>query len=129
MLFRSIHLTLTLRNLIKTHKPINLENIKTHQNNSKFKLGKRENHKKQTLGLWLMAAPVCFQAPCTASATSLAVSFGVWCGGGLGRQRTAQPQRRKQRAWRELFLLQNCSALVIYVVVVEVRREGSRGMV
>ena len=30
---------------------------------------------------------------------------GVWCGGGLGKQRMAQPQRRKQRARRELFLL------------------------
>ena len=32
-------------------------------------------------------APVCFQAPSTAPATSVAVSFGVWCGGGLGKQR------------------------------------------
>ena len=84
-----------------THKPRKQKN----QNNSKSKLGKRENHEKQTLGPWLTAAPVCFQAPRTAPATSVAVSFGVWCGGGLGKQRTAQPQRRKQRARRELFLL------------------------
>ena len=34
-----------------------------------------------------MAAPVCFQAPSIAPATSVAVSFDVWCGGGLGKQR------------------------------------------
>ena len=51
----------------------------------------------------------------------------MWCGGGLGKQRTAQPQRRKQRAQQELFLLRNRSAPAIYVAVVEVRREGSRG--
>ena len=34
-----------------------------------------------------MAALVCFQAPRTAPVTSVAVSFGVWCGGGLGKQR------------------------------------------
>ena len=54
----------------------------------------------------------------------MAVSSDVWCGGGLGKQRTAQPQRRKQRARRELFLLQNRSAPAICVAVVEVRREG-----
>ena len=61
------------------------------QNNSKSKLGKRENHEKETFGSWLTAAPVCFQTPRTALATSVAVSFGVWCGGGLEKQRTAQP--------------------------------------
>ena len=33
------------------------------------------------------AKQVCFRAPCTALATSVTVSFGVWCGGGLGKQR------------------------------------------
>ena len=74
-----------------------------------------------------MAAPVCFQAPSIAPATSVAVSFGVWCGGGLGKQRTAQPQKRNQWARRELFLLQNRSAPAICVAVVKVWREGSRG--
>ena len=58
-------------------KPINPEKP---INNSKSKLGKRANHEKQTFGSWLTAAPVCFQAPRTAPATSMAVSFGVWCG-------------------------------------------------
>ena len=116
-----------ISSIIHPKKPINPKNRKTHQNNSKSKLGKRENHEKQTLGLLLMAAPVCFQAPRTAIATSVAVSFGVWCGGGLGKQRMAQPQRRKQRAQRELFLLRNRSAPTIYVGVMEVQREGSRG--
>ena len=59
--------------------------------------------------------------------SSVAMSFSVWCGGGLRKQRTAKPQRRKQRAQQELFLLQNRSAPVICVAVVEVRREGIRG--
>ena len=117
-----------ISSIIHPKKPINPENRKTHQNNSKSKLGKKENHEKQTLGSWLTAAPVFFQAPRTGSTTSLAVSFGVWCGGGLGKQRTTQPQSRKQRARQELFLLRNRSAPAIYVVVVEVLREGSRGM-
>ena len=65
----------------KTHKPRNPIN------NSKSKLGKRENYEKQTFGSWLMATMVCFQAPRTALANSVAVSFSVWFGGGLGKQR------------------------------------------
>ena len=59
--------------------------------NSKSKLGKRENHEKQTFGSWLMAAPVCFQAPTNSSSSKL---FGssVCCGGGLGKQKTTQPR-------------------------------------
>ena len=45
----------------------------------------------------------------------------------MGKQRTAQPQRWKQRARRELFLLRNGSTSAICVVAMEVRREGSRG--
>ena len=90
-------------------------------------MGKKENHEKHTFGSWLTTALVCFQAPRTAPATFVAVSFDVLCGGGLGKQRTAQPQRRKQRAWQELFLLRNHSAPAIYVEVVEVRCEGSKG--
>ena len=63
-------------------KPINPEKP---INNLKSKLGKRENHEKQTFGLWLTAVPVCLQAPHTAPATSVAMSFGVCCGGGLGK--------------------------------------------
>ena len=59
--------------------------------------------------------------------TCVAVWFGVWCGGGLGKQRMAQPQKRNQWARRELFLLQNRSAPAICVAVVKVWREGSRG--
>ena len=43
--------------------------------------------KKKTFGSWLTAAPICFQAPRTAPTTSVAVSLGVSCGGGLGKQR------------------------------------------
>ena len=56
-------------------------------NNSKSKLGKKENHEKKTFESWFKAAPICFQAPRTALVTSVVVSFGVWCGGGLGKQR------------------------------------------
>ena len=55
------------------------------------------------------------------------MSFGIWCGGGLGKQRTTQPQTWKQRARQELFLLRNRSTPAICVAVVEVQREGSRG--
>ena len=66
---------------INTKKPIN---------NSKSKLGKRVNHEKQTFGSWLTVAPVCLQAPHTAPATCVAMSFGVWYGGGSGKQRTEE---------------------------------------
>ena len=59
--------------------------------NSKCKLGKRENHEKQTFGSWLTVAPVCFQAP-TNSSSLKSFSPDVWCGGGLGKQRMAQPR-------------------------------------
>ena len=65
-------------------KPINPEKP---INNSKSKLGKRANHEKQTFGSWLTTALICFQAPRTALVTCVVVSFGVWCGGGSGKQR------------------------------------------
>ena len=66
------------KKLINPKKPIN---------NLKSKLGKWANHEKQTFRSYLMVALVRLQAPHTASATCVAVSFGVWCGGGLGEQR------------------------------------------
>ena len=96
--------------------------------NSKSKLGKRENHEKQTFGSWLMVATVCFQAPRIAPVKFVAVSsdgqsvwrwwrFGVKeerrtticvavCGGLAWRKR-----------WEQRFVWW-------YVAVVEVRREG-----
>lgn len=48
--------------------------------------GKGKIMKKKTFGSWLTAAP----------ATSVAVSFGVWCVGGLGKQRW---KREEARLW------------------------------
>ena len=78
--------------------------------NSKSKLGKRENHEKQTFGSWLTAAPVCFQVRRTLllrnrSAPAICVAVvEVWREG-----------RDEAEEWREP---------AICVAVVEVRREG-----
>ena len=99
---------------LKTVFAISLSKIHSVRLCSKFKLGKRENHEKQTFGSWLTAAPVCFQAPRTAPAKFVAVSSGgrsVW------------------RWWR--FSVKEEMRTTICVAVVEVRREGrdeKRGM-
>ena len=72
-------------------------------------MGKRENHEKQTFGSWLAAAPVCFQAPRTIPTTSLAVSFGVWCGGGLGKQRWKREEAFVWGLW--VFLIRSHAQL------------------
>ena len=79
-------------------KPINPEKP---INNSKSKLGKRANHGKQTFGSWLMTASVCLQAPRTALATYVAMSFGVWYGGGSGKQRMEEGAFRSLRKQRK----------------------------
>ena len=77
----SFCLSVSLSLSLKTVFAISLSRIHSVRLCSKSKLGKRENHEKQTFGSLLTAAPVCFQALRTAPAKFVAVSSGgrsVW---------------------------------------------------